>query len=85
LGVSITGIAQNWKLLSQPGVLDEAGELAKRVNREWAAKIGINPAKRIGCVKPSGNTSALLGTTSGIHADNANYYLRRFFFFYFII
>jgi ribonucleoside-diphosphate reductase alpha chain len=39
--------------------------------------LGINPAKRIGCVKPSGTTSALLGTTSGIHAAHAELYLRR--------
>lgn len=77
LGVSMTGIAQNWPFLSEPGLLDEAAAVAKRVNREWAVLLGINSAARIGCVKPSGSTSALLGTTSGIHAAHASFYLRR--------
>jgi hypothetical protein len=77
--VSLTGIAQRWSLLSddEGSLLREASEVAKKTNIEWAKKLGINPAKRIGCVKPSGTTSALLGTTSGIHAAHAEFYLRR--------
>ncbi|KAH7821306.1 ribonucleoside-triphosphate reductase [Monocercomonoides exilis] len=79
LGVSLTGLAQNWELISADGgaTLEEAAQRAKEVNAEWAKRLGINPAARIGCVKPSGTTSALLGTTSGIHAAHAPYYLRR--------
>ncbi|KAH7824165.1 ribonucleoside-triphosphate reductase [Monocercomonoides exilis] len=79
LGVSLTGLAQNWEMISADGgaTLEEAATRAKAINEEWARKLGINPASRIGCVKPSGTTSALLGTTSGIHAAHAPYYLRR--------
>jgi ribonucleoside-diphosphate reductase alpha chain len=39
LGVSITGTAQNWKLISEPGLLDEAALVAKRVNEEWVIRL----------------------------------------------
>ncbi|KAK2951426.1 putative Adenosylcobalamin-dependent ribonucleoside-triphosphate reductase [Blattamonas nauphoetae] len=79
LGVSLTGISQNWSLLSSENgqLLEEAAKLAKETNIEWAAKLGIKPAARVCTVKPSGTTSALLATTSGIHAAHAPYYLRR--------
>jgi ribonucleoside-diphosphate reductase alpha chain len=38
--------------------------------------IGTNEAARITCIKPSGTTSLVLGTASGIHAWHAPYYLR---------
>jgi hypothetical protein len=47
------------------------------VNAVWAAKLGINKAARIGCSKPSGSTSAWLGTTSGVHGAHADFYIRR--------
>lgn len=77
LGVSLTGQAEKWDMLSKPGLLNRAAELAVSVNRTWAERLGINPAARIGCTKPSGTTSALFGTTSGIHAAHSEYYLRR--------
>jgi ribonucleoside-diphosphate reductase alpha chain len=76
LGVSLTGQSMNQKLLTAD-TLRIAAEITKSTNEEWAKKLGINPAARIGCVKPSGTTSVLLGTTSGIHAAHAEYYLRR--------
>ena len=36
----------------------------------------INEAARITCIKPSGTTSCVLGTSSGIHAWHNDYYLR---------
>jgi ribonucleoside-diphosphate reductase alpha chain len=39
-------------------------------------RTGINEAARISCVKPSGTTSLVLGTASGIHAWHNDYYLR---------
>jgi ribonucleoside-diphosphate reductase alpha chain len=39
-------------------------------------KTGINEAARITCVKPSGTTSLVLGTASGIHAWHNDHYLR---------
>lgn len=76
LGVSITGQAAAWDLLT-PEVLARGAEEAARVNREWAQKLGINYAARVTTTKPSGSTSAWWGTTSGIHAAHSPYYLRR--------
>jgi len=41
-----------------------------------SAQIGTNEAARITCIKPSGTTSLVLGTASGIHAWHNDYYLR---------
>lgn len=74
LGVSMTGIAS--------GTLDtldkeEAASHAIRVNTEVAKKLGINPAARVTTVKPEGTSSLVLGTSSGVHAWHAPYYIRR--------
>ncbi len=39
--------------------------------------LGINKAARVTTVKPSGTTSLVLGTSSGIHAWHDDYYMRR--------
>jgi ribonucleoside-diphosphate reductase alpha chain len=54
----------------------EGAEIVKQVNREVAALLGINPAARTTCVKPSGNASVLLETASGIHAEHSPNYIR---------
>lgn len=80
LGVSMTGLAQNWKFVQQlikTGSMYVLAEYMRTINTAVARAIGINPAARIGCVKPSGTTSATLGTSSGIHAAYGNYFLRR--------
>lgn len=47
-------------------------------NEEYAAMIGIRPAARATCVKPSGTTSLELGCVgSGHHAHHARRYIRR--------
>lgn len=76
LGVSITGQAEAQHLLTNE-ILQEASRLALKVNTDWAIKLGIASAARIGCTKPSGSTSAFLGTTSGIHAAHDDFFLRR--------
>jgi ribonucleoside-diphosphate reductase alpha chain len=76
LGVGMTGQAERPDLMT-PEILSEMAEVAKVMNAGIAELIGINPAKRIGTVKPSGTTSTVLGTTSGIHAAHSNYYMRR--------
>jgi ribonucleoside-diphosphate reductase alpha chain len=76
LGVSITGWMENPKVLFDPELLKEAAEYAKEVNKEVAELIGINPAARVCCTKPSGNASVLLGTSSGIHPHHAKRYFR---------
>jgi ribonucleoside-diphosphate reductase alpha chain len=54
----------------------EGAKLVKKVNTKVAKLIGINPAARTTCVKPSGNASVLLKTASGIHAEHSPRYLR---------
>lgn len=76
LGVGMTGQAERPDLMTHE-ILKDMAEVAKFVNESIADMIGINPAKRIGTVKPSGTTSTVLGTTSGVHAAHASHYVRR--------
>ena len=76
LGCSITGWMNSPELLFDPRVLEKGAEIIKQVNREVAALIGINPAARTTCVKPSGNASVLLMTASGIHPEHSPMYIR---------
>lgn len=74
IGVGMTGIASG-----QVGKLDlrEAADEVKHVNSVVSAKIGIEFAARCTTIKPSGTSSLVLGTSSGIHAWHSQYYLRR--------
>jgi ribonucleoside-triphosphate reductase len=74
LGVGMTGIASG-KVFNLD--MAEAAEATVRVNSFTAAAIGINPAARITTVKPSGTSSLVLGTSSGVHAWHDEYYVRR--------
>lgn len=76
IGVSLTGWMNAPDVLFNDDTLREGAELVKKVNKEVAALIGINPAARTTCVKPSGNASILLGTSSGIHGDHSPRYIR---------
>lgn len=77
LGVSLTGIMDN-PLTSTNGeelavALDELHLYAVEVNKEWAAKLKINQAAAVTCVKPSGTVSQLVGSSSGIHTRYAHF------------
>ena len=76
LGVSITGWMNNPDILFDENILEKGAQIVKDVNREVAKIIGINPAARTTCVKPSGNASVLLQTASGIHAEHSSMYIR---------
>tara|TARA_Y100001935_G_scaffold16769_1_gene12372 strand:+ start:16594 stop:18807 length:2214 start_codon:yes stop_codon:yes gene_type:complete len=76
LGVSITGWMNNPTILFNANILKKGADIVKAVNKEVAAIIGINPAARTTCVKPSGNASVLLQTASGIHAEHSPMYIR---------
>ena len=80
LGVSLTGILDNATMRTQGPNLDLLLETLKAdavaVNKEWAKRIGINPAAAITCVKPSGTVSQLTDAASGIHARHNEYYIR---------
>jgi len=81
LGVSFTGIYDNTLMSTSSEelkeVLTELKEIAKATNIEWAEKLGIEPSKSITCCKPSGTTSCVAGTSSGIHPRYSPYYIRR--------
>lgn len=76
LGVSMTGQAMVWDLLTDDN-LDKMAKKAIETNQQWAELLDIKPSARITTTKPSGNTSAWLGTTSGIHAAHSPFILRR--------
>ena len=74
LGIGMTGIASGavFKLN-----MKEAAKAACDENERVAAILGINKAARVTTVKPSGTTSLVLGTSSGIHAWHDDFYMRR--------
>jgi len=74
VGVGMTGIGSG-KVLEFD--LEEAAKEAKKTNEEIAKILGINKAARVTTVKPSGTSSLVLGTSSGIHAWHNNFYVRR--------
>jgi ribonucleoside-diphosphate reductase alpha chain len=73
LGIGMTGIGSG-EIMKYD--LEMAAHVAKKVNQLISEKTGITEAARISCVKPSGTTSLVLGTASGIHAWHNDYYLR---------
>jgi ribonucleoside-diphosphate reductase alpha chain len=73
LGIGMTGIGSG-EILKYD--LEIAAHVAKVMNSMISNVIGTNEAARITCIKPSGTTSLVLGTASGIHAWHAPYYLR---------
>lgn len=76
LGVSITGWMNNPQVLLDPETLKEGAAIIKKVNKQVAKMIGINPAARTTCVKPAGNASVLLQTASGVHGEHSPMYIR---------
>lgn len=74
LGIGLTGIAAN--KLNKLNI-KRAVNIAIQTNVEIAEKIGINTANRLTCIKPSGTTSLVVGSSSGIHAYHSEYYIRR--------
>jgi ribonucleoside-diphosphate reductase alpha chain len=74
IGVGMTGIASG--SVFELDLREAAGEVRK-ANLDVSAKIGIEFAARCTTIKPSGTSSIVLGTSSGIHAWHNDYYLRR--------
>lgn len=74
IGVGMTGIASG-KIFAFD--LKEAADVVKKVNLAVSCKINIEFAARCTTIKPSGTSSIVLGTSSGIHAWHNDYYLRR--------
>lgn len=76
IGVGITGWMNNPDVLFDEEVMRTGARIVKDTNKRVAKLIGINPAARTTCVKPSGNASVLLGTASGIHGEHSKNYIR---------
>lgn len=76
IGVSVTGWMNNPDVLFDEEVMEKGAQIVKDTNKRVAKLIGINPAARTTCVKPSGNASILLGTSSGIHGEHSKKYFR---------
>ena len=74
VGVGLTGIASGVIFKYS---IEEAASVAVSENKRVAKLININPAARVTTVKPAGTTSCVLGTSSGIHAWHAPFYIRR--------
>lgn len=74
LGIGMTGIASGVVLKLD---MKAAAKVAIEENKRVSNLIGINPALRLTTVKPSGTTSLVLGTSSGVHAWHSPYYIRR--------
>lgn len=81
LGVDITG-TMDCPLLQK--VNHDTEELLNRLrcqavlwNARYSGQLGINQSVAVTCNKPSGNSSQLLDSSSGIHPRYAQYYIRR--------
>lgn len=76
LGCSITGWMNNPDILFDEQILAEGVALIKELNEEIAGLLGINPAARSTCSKPSGNAATILGCGSGIKTEESERYIR---------
>lgn len=76
LGVSLTGYFDN-ALSRKEENLRKMRDLAVEVNKEFAQRFEINQSTCVTCIKPSGNSSQLLDTASGMHPRYSQYYIRR--------
>lgn len=75
LGVDLNGQMDS-RLAQDPEVQQRLRDVAVETNRQTAAMLGINQSAAVTCVKPSGNSSQLLNSSSGLHARWAPYYIR---------
>ena len=76
IGVGITGLCENPEVLFDPEVQRRAAQIVVETNKKIAKMINISPAARCTVIKPSGNSSQLLGTLSGITPGHSRHYIR---------
>jgi len=74
IGVSQTGVAS---FDYSDEILRKGSEMVSDTNKRVAEIININPAARCTTIKPEGTASIVLGSSSGIHAWDNEYYIRR--------
>ncbi|MFA7216902.1 MAG: ATP cone domain-containing protein [Candidatus Paceibacterota bacterium] len=76
LGVSITG---QWDspVSRKPEVLRRLKNESLRINKIYAKRFGVSESSCVTCVKPSGNLSQTVDSSSGMHPRHSEYYIRR--------
>jgi ribonucleoside-triphosphate reductase (thioredoxin) len=75
LGVDLNGQMDS-PAAQDPAIQRKLQAVAVETNRIYAQTLGINQSASITCVKPSGNSSQLVNSSSGLHARWAPYYIR---------
>lgn len=77
LGVSMTGMMDNFEIVMDSVVQRKAAKLVLDTNEEIANKIGINVCARGSCLKPEGSGTLVLGCSAhGHHPHHYTRYLR---------
>ncbi|MCP4362141.1 MAG: recombinase [Chloroflexi bacterium] len=75
LGVDLNGQMDS-PAAQDPTNQEKLQAVAVETNRLYADMLGINQSASVTCVKPSGNSSQLVNSSSGLHARWAPYYIR---------
>lgn len=75
LGVDLNGQMDS-PVCQDSDVQSRLRYVAVETNRIYAEKLGINQSTAVTAVKPSGNSSQLMNSSSGLHARWADYYIR---------
>jgi len=75
LGVDLNGQMDS-PAAQAPDIQEKLRQVAVDTNKEFAARLGINQSASVTCVKPSGNSSQLVNSSSGLHSRWAPYYIR---------
>ena len=75
LGVDLNGQMDS-PTAQDPEIQERLREVAVETNRQYAALLDINQSASVTAVKPSGNSSQLLNSSSGLHARWAPFYIR---------
>ena len=76
LGVSMTGLYDNFEVCNNKDNLKTWKSTVKRTNKQFARLLGINQSAATTCVKPEGTVSQLVDAASGIHPRHSKYYIR---------
>jgi ribonucleoside-diphosphate reductase alpha chain len=75
LGVDLNGQMDS-PAAQDPAIQEKLREVAVETNRRYAAQLGIPQSAGVTAVKPSGNSSQLVNSSSGLHARWSPYYIR---------
>lgn len=76
LGISLTGIYSNVEIGLNPEILKAGVSVIRKTNMELAKILNIDFASRLTCIKPSGNTSVVAGTSAGAHPWHSEKFIR---------